>query len=73
MRYVRARARQKAQDMAYRTYIADSLYCIADRGLRMTMRYSDIISDGKKKPAENKTDNMTMDEVVDKIWSKIGG
>lgn len=72
MRYVKARARQQARDLTYRIYVTDCLYCIADKGLRMTKRYSDLINEDKRSQAK-KVDNRTVDEVVDHIWSKIGG
>lgn len=73
-----ARLKTKLRETAYRFYITDALYCISDclvkklGGLALTKRFSDIISDEKpSKPSP--TENMTQEEVVDKIWSKIGG
>lgn len=73
-----ARYKRESRDTAYRYYLADALYCVSDvlskryGGLGMTRRISDILEVQRPKKA-SPVDNMTQDEVVDKIWSKIGG
>ena len=64
MRYVVSRCIEKQQDMAYRVYLTDSLYCLG-RNEHMTVRYIDTITNT---PAPDKSG----DEVVEEVLSKCG-
>lgn len=73
-----ARYKRESRDTAYRYYLADALYCVSDvlskryGGLGMTKRFADII-DVSKPREPSPVDKKTQDEIIDKIWSKIGG
>ena len=71
MRYAVARFNTNSREIAYRNYVTDGLYALVNGGLTMTMHYSELIDPVKKKTEETK--ELSQDEIVDKIWSKIGG
>lgn len=71
MRYVEARAEKQRRDNAYRYYVTDCLYAIANGGFTVKQRYADII-DPEPEP-ENPKDTRTQAEIVAQVWRGIKG
>lgn len=80
MRYAVARLNLQIREVACRNYVTDGLYALVNGGLTMTMHYSELIKtmhyseliEPVKKKTEE-TEELSQDEIVDKIWAKIGG
>lgn len=62
--YVMAYYRQQREALAYRNYIADSLYCL-QHNMAVQNRYKDLIA-GKVKEESG-------EEIIDRIKKKLGG
>lgn len=66
--------KQRIQEELYRSYIAESLYCIAENtaayvgGVHMTQKYSDLIS---QKPRDTRTGEQIAADVISKLGLKV--
>jgi len=77
MRYVLARMEEENRAETYRFYVTDVLQAIAHNtasivagGLSMNKRYFELLHNEQKQEADVQ-DEISVEEVVDKIWSKI--
>lgn len=65
MRYVKAKYKEKQEELAYRIYVTDTLYYQSDNK-RLTKRYLDLISKPQKK------DTRTGDEIAVDVINRLG-
>lgn len=65
LKYVRAKIREKSEELSFKVYVTDSLKGIfKSMGGEVNMRYYDVIS-------ETKTEERTADEIVKGIRDKL--
>lgn len=62
MRYCNRRFRREQEDMAYRTYVTDSLY-LRDRGKTHTTRWINIV---RPRAAEDVDPQRVLDDLVER-------
>ena len=76
MRYATARYNLEQRCEAYRIYVSDGLYCIANTlhgfaggGPSLNTRYVDLLHPAPEKPK----DERTQDDIVAQVWRSIRG
>ena len=67
MRYVKCKWQERQQDLTYRIYITDSLYCIG-RNKMLEKRYYDVINPPK---IDNRSGNEIAVDVIQRLGLKV--
>lgn len=71
VRFMLASYNELQEEKAWRAYVADSIQLIG-QGKYITKRYSELIEDAKEDKPRNEYENLTGDEIAQKIIEKAG-